>query len=109
MLTGRAMVGSECIEKRGEVGVAEGGAASFAQVDAPFDASAAIVVEDPPGAGAGHWADAPGAFSDGDTLYLIYCLRWPRPRRGRELRITPGDGERLQTILHMTRHAFAGQ
>src|SRR2546427_827968 len=108
-LPGERWTASEGIEKQGEVGVAEGGPASFAQVDAPFDASAAIVVEDPPGAGAGHWAGAPGAFSDGDTLYLIYRLRWPRPRRGGELRIAQGDGERFQTIWRAMREDFGSQ
>jgi hypothetical protein len=76
-------------------------------VNAPFDPVIAVVVEEPPGPGAGHWAGAPGAFSDGDTVYLIYRLRWPRPRRGGELRIARGDGERFETVWRATRDDFA--
>jgi len=78
-------------------------------VNAPFDAGAAIVVEEPPGSGAGHWAGAPGAFSDGDIVYLAYRRRWPRPRRGGELLIARGDGERFETIWRATREDFGSQ
>ncbi|MGH2471356.1 MAG: hypothetical protein ACRDG6_02995 [Candidatus Limnocylindria bacterium] len=73
----------------------------------PFASGVATLVEEPPGPGAGHWAGAPGAFSDGDVVYLVYRLRWPRPRRGGELRIARGDGERFQTIWRATREDFA--
>ena len=76
-------------------------------MNAPFDAGAAIVVEEPPGSGVGHWSGAPGAFSDGEIVYLVYRRRWPRPRRGGELRIARGDGERFQTIWRATREDFA--
>jgi hypothetical protein len=76
-------------------------------VNAPFAPAAAVVVEGPPGPGAGHWAGAPGAFSDGESVYLAYRLRWPRPRRGGELRIARGDGEQFQTIWRATREDFA--
>jgi hypothetical protein len=76
-------------------------------MNAPFDAAAALVVEGPPGPGRGHWAGAPGAFSNGDEVYLVYRLRWPRPRRGGELRIARGDGERFVTIWRATREDFA--
>jgi len=75
-------------------------------VGGPFDAADAVTVEDPPGTGAGHWAGAPGACSDGDTVYLVYRLRWPRPRRGGELRIVRGDGERFEAIWRATREDF---
>jgi hypothetical protein len=75
-------------------------------VNAPFAPPDAVVVEEPPGSGAGHWAGAPGAFSDGETVYLVYRLRWPRPRRGGELRIARGDGERFETIWRATREDF---
>ena len=78
-------------------------------MNAPFDPGAARLVEAPPGSGAGHWAGAPGAFSHGDTVYLVYRLRWPRPRRGGELRIARGDGERFQTIWRATREDFGSQ
>lgn len=78
-------------------------------MNAPFDPGAAVLVEAPPGSGAGHWAGAPGAFSDADTVYLVYRLRWPRPRRGGELRIARGDGERFQTIWRATREDFGSQ
>jgi hypothetical protein len=75
-------------------------------LNAPFAPRDAVVVEEPPGSGAGHWAGAPGALSDGDAVYLVYRLRWPRPRRGGELRIARGDGERFETIWRATREDF---
>jgi hypothetical protein len=36
-------------------------------------------------------------------------LRWPRPRRGGELRIARGDGERFETIWRATREDFGSQ
>lgn len=73
----------------------------------PVDVGVAVVVADPPGSGPGHWAGAPGSFSDGGIVYLVYRLRWPRPRRGGELRVARGDGERFETIWHATREDFA--
>ena len=78
-------------------------------MNAPFDPSGALLVQAPPSSGAGHWAGAPGAFSDGDAVYLVYRLRWPRPRRGGELRIARGDGERFQTIWTASREDFGSQ
>src|SRR5882762_6297500 len=75
-------------------------------VNARFPLVDGVVLEAPPGEGAGHWAGAPGAFSDGDTLYLVYRLRWPRPRRGGELRIARGDGDHFKTIWRGTREDF---
>ena len=48
----------------------------------------------------------PGAFSDGVSVYLVYRVRWPRPRRGGELRVARGDGERFETIWRATREDF---
>ena len=76
-------------------------------MNAPFDPAAGVVIEEPPGASAGHWAGAPGAFCDRDSVYLAYRLRWPRPRRGGELRIARGDGERFETVWRATRDDFA--
>jgi hypothetical protein len=78
-----------------------------AQTNAPFVSESAAVVQGPPGSGTGHWAGAPGAFADGDDVYLVYRLRWPRPRRGGELVIARGDGERFQTVWRATREDFA--
>jgi hypothetical protein len=78
-------------------------------VNVPFGPGTAVVVEAPPGSGAGHWAGAPGAFSDGEIVYLVYRRRWPRPRRGGELRIARGDGERFETIWRATREDFGSQ
>jgi hypothetical protein len=78
-------------------------------VKAPFAPDGAALVEGPPGAGAGHWAGAPGAFADGDAVYLVYRLRWPRPRRGGELRIALGDGTHFRTIWSATREDFGSQ
>ena len=71
--------------------------------------SEASVIEKSPGSGPGHWAGAPGAFVDDGTLYLVYRVRWPRPRRGGELRIARGDGEHLETIWRATREDFGSQ
>ena len=76
-------------------------------MNAPFDPAAAVVIEGPPGGGPGYWAGAPGAFVDGDAVYLVYRLRWPRPRRGAELRIARGEGDRFTTIWRATREDFA--
>jgi hypothetical protein len=75
-------------------------------LNAPFDPNVAAQIEEAPGAGVGHWAGAAGAFSDGDSVYLVYRLRWPRPRRGGELRIARGDGERFETVWRATREDF---
>ncbi|HTD63932.1 MAG TPA: hypothetical protein VK732_04245 [Verrucomicrobiae bacterium] len=75
-------------------------------MNAPFDAGAALLVDPPPDLAPGHWAGAPGSFSDGDTVFLVYRLRWPRPRRGGELRVARGDGERFKTIWRATREDF---
>jgi len=75
-------------------------------VKAPFDPSTAEVVEHPPGTGPGHWAGASGAFSAGDTVYLVFRRRWPRPRRGGELLVARGVGERFETIWRATREDF---
>ena len=72
-----------------------------------FAAAAASVVEEPPAAGSGHWAGAPGAFGSDDSVYLVYRLRWPRPTRGGALRIARGDGKRFETIWRATREDFA--
>jgi len=48
-----------------------------------------------------------GRLVDGDTVYLVYRLRWPRPRRGGELRIARGDGEHFETIWRSTREDFS--
>jgi hypothetical protein len=78
-------------------------------VNVSFAPREAVVVEGPPGSGVGHWAGAPGGFSDGETVYLVYRLRWPRPRRGGELRIARGDGEHFETIWRATREDFGSQ
>ncbi len=78
-------------------------------MNTPFAPGAAVLVEAPPGRGAGHWAGAPGAFCEGETVYLVYRLRWPRPRRGGELRIARGDGAHFETIWRATREDFGSQ
>jgi hypothetical protein len=78
-------------------------------MNAPFDPRRALLVAAPPDSGAGNWAGAPGAFSDGDFVYLVYRLRWPRPWRGGELRIARGDGERFQTVWTASREDFGSQ
>lgn len=67
----------------------------------------AMVIASPPGDGVGHWAGAPGAFVDDHAVYLVYRLRWPRPRRGGELLVARGDGERFETIWRARREDFA--
>ena len=75
-------------------------------VNLPFDPADAMLIEAPPGRADGHWAGAPGAWSESDAVYLVYRLRWPRPRRGGELRIARGDGEHFQTIWTARREDF---
>ena len=67
------------------------------------------MIVEPPGGGPGHWAGAPGAFAEGDVVYLVYRMRWPRPRRGAELRVARGDGERFETIWRATREDFGSE
>lgn len=78
-------------------------------MNASFAPEAGVQLEGPPGSGAGHWAGAPGAFSDAGVIYLVYRLRWPRPRRGGEVRLLRGDGERFETIWRATRADFGSQ
>jgi hypothetical protein len=78
-------------------------------MNALFARSVAALIELPPGSATGYWAGAPGAFSDGEHIYLVYRLRWPRPRRGGEVRIARGDGERFVTIWRATREDFGSQ
>src|SRR2546422_11404373 len=72
----------------------------------PCDPSTGVSVVPPPGAGPGHWAGAPGAFVDGEDVYLVYRLRWPWPRRGAELVLARGDGERFTPIWRASREDF---
>jgi len=78
-------------------------------MNVPFAVNEAVLVEAPPGQRVGHWAGAPGAFSDGEAVYIVYRLRWPRPRRGGELRVARGDGERFETIWAAKREDFGSQ
>ena len=78
-------------------------------MNSSFNPRIGRLITDPPGRGPGHWAGAPGAFSDGNDLYLVYRLRWPRPRRGAELRLARGDGERFATIWRATREDFGSE
>jgi hypothetical protein len=76
-------------------------------MNAPFDPATASVIVTAPGAGAGHWAGAPGAFATDDAVYLVYRRRWPRPVRGGELFVARGDGDRFEPIWRATREDFA--
>jgi len=78
-------------------------------VNTPFDPRIGRLISEPPGDGPGHWAGAPGAFSDADDLYLVYRLRWPRPRRGGEVRVARADGDRFTTIWRATREDFGSE
>src|SRR3989454_8026223 len=69
----------------------------------PFDPATGTSLVPSPGAGPGHWAGAPGAFVDGDDVYLAYRLRWPRPRRGAELVVARGYGDHFTPIWRATR------
>ena len=73
----------------------------------PFDPARGTLLVAPPGAGSGHWAGAPGAYADGDVVYLVYRLRWPRPVRGAELVVARGDGTAFVPIWRATRDDFA--
>lgn len=72
-----------------------------------FDPTHGVLVAEPPAAGSGHWAGAPGAMWSAGRFFLVYRLRWPRPVRGGELRIaTSADGERFETIWSARREDF---
>ncbi len=75
----------------------------------PFDPSSGIIIRQPPGAGPGSWAGAPGSSFDPDSgqFYLVYRLRNPRgvePDRGYEVRIARGgDGVQFEDIWSGTK------
>ncbi|OLE77067.1 MAG: hypothetical protein AUG02_02770 [Chloroflexi bacterium 13_1_20CM_2_70_9] len=73
----------------------------------PVDPARGTLLVAPPGAGFGRWAGAPGAYADGDVVYLVYRLRWPRPVRGAELVVARGDGTAFVPIWRATRDDFA--
>ena len=77
------------------------------QVNTPFDPATGAVIAAAPGEGTGHWAGAAGAFADGEDVYLVYRLRWPRPRRGGELIVARGDGETFEAVWRARREDFA--
>jgi hypothetical protein len=75
--------------------------------EARIDVAAASLLAEPPGEGPGYWAGAPGAFVDGETIYVVYRLRWPRPKRGGELRIARFEADRLVPLWRASRDDFA--
>ncbi len=65
----------------------------------PFDPLAGTVIRQPDGPGAGYWAGAPTVYHDGETFYLCYRIRRPRPERGVENRIAVSrDGVHFEDI-----------
>jgi len=73
----------------------------------PFEPSSARLLVRSPGDGPGHWAGAAGAFADGDEIFLVYRLRWPRPKRGGIVRVARGNEEKVTTIWEAAREDFA--
>jgi hypothetical protein len=63
-----------------------------------FDPDRGQLFAAPPDEGRGSWAGAPGAFRDGDTLFVSYRLRRPQPTRGYELRIAAVRDGRLEDV-----------
>lgn len=64
----------------------------------------------PPCAGPGCWAGAPGVFSDGRDLYVVYRMRRPQPGRGYELRIgTLREGVRIDTVWSARKDRFGAE
>jgi hypothetical protein len=72
----------------------------------------AHVVRDPPGAGLGHWAGAPGVFyaREEHAFYLTYRLRRPRgvePDRGGEARIARStDARHFDDLWSVTKGQY---
>jgi hypothetical protein len=72
-----------------------------------FDPRQGAVVAAPPGSGPGWWAGAPGACLADGRIYLVYRVRQPQPVRGGDVYIAVGDdGERFETIWHMSKAAL---
>jgi hypothetical protein len=74
-----------------------------------FDPERGSVLVAAPGDGPGSWAGAPGAYRDGDRLFVSYRLRRPRPDRGYELRIASVQDGDARTIWSARREAFAAE
>jgi hypothetical protein len=70
------------------------------------------VIREPPGAGSGYWAGAPGVFyaADERAFYLTYRMRRPRgiqPDRGGEARIARStDLQRFEDIWAVSKNAY---
>ena len=74
-----------------------------------FDPDRGQLFAAPPDEGRGSWAGAPGAFSDGDTLFVSYRLRRPQPTRGYELRIAAVRNGRLEDMWRMRKEEIGAE
>jgi hypothetical protein len=74
-----------------------------------FDPGRGQLFAAPPDEGRGSWAGAPGAFRDGDTLFVSYRLRRPQPTRGYELRIAAVRNGRLEDVWRMRKEEIGAE
>lgn len=68
-----------------------------------FDPELAMTLAEPPAAGPGWWAGAPGACQAGGETFVVYRIRRPRPVRGGEMRIGLMSERGLETIWSATK------
>jgi hypothetical protein len=74
-----------------------------------FDPQRGQLLAAPPDDGRGSWAGAPGAFRDGDALFVSYRLRRPQPTRGYELRIAAVRDGRLEDLWRVRKEEIGAQ
>ena len=74
----------------------------------PWPERGAVAVQ-PPAAGPGYWAGAPGAVAGDGEVFLAYRLRRPVGRgRGYAVMVArSADGERFETLLSIGKHELA--
>ena len=63
-----------------------------------FDPERGVLLAASPGDGPGNWSGAPGAWREGDDLFVTYRLRRPPPHRGYEMRVAIMRAGHLETI-----------
>ena len=74
-----------------------------------FDPDRGQLFAVPPDEGRGSWAGAPGAFRDGDALFVSYRLRRPQPTRGYELRIAAMRNGRLEDVWRLRKEEIGAE
>ena len=75
-----------------------------------FDPERGRTIVAPPCDAPGCWAGAPGAYREGNDLYVAYRLRGPRPKRGYQVSIAASrDGARFDTVWSADKDRFGAE